>query len=184
LIKLSIPTISNELELLKAGDKVLLTGTIYTGRDAAHKRMTEAIERGEPLPVDLNGQIIYYVGPCPPKPGMAVGPAGPTTSYRMDRYAPVMMEKAGLKGMIGKGYRNEKVREMIIKTKSIYFVATGGAAALISCCIKKAEVVAYEDLGTEAIWRFEVEDFPVTVCIDSLGNDVYQINADKYSSQG
>ena len=182
LIKLTVPATGDELKKLKVGDKVLITGTIYTGRDAAHKRMTETIERGEALPVDLKGQIIYYVGPCPPKPGMAVGPAGPTTSSRMDRYAPLMMNKAGLRGMIGKGYRSEEVRRAVVDTGSVYFVATGGAAALISCSIKEAEVVAYEDLGTEAIWRFKVEDFPATVGIDSCGNDIYKLNESTYAS--
>lgn len=171
----------NDLEIseLKCGDSILLTGTIYTARDAAHKRLIGLIEKGEELPFDLKGEIIYYVGPTPPKPGMVIGSAGPTTSYRMDAYAPKLLD-LGLKGMIGKGLRNEDVIESIKKNKAIYFGAIGGAAALIGKSIIKSEVIAYEDLGSEAIRRLEVKDLPLVVIIDSLGNNLYEIGKENY----
>jgi fumarate hydratase subunit beta len=164
---------------LKIGDKVLLTGVIYSARDAAHKRLFDLILAGKSLPIDIRGQVIYYVGPAPAKPGKPIGSAGPTTSYRMDAYAPKLME-LGLKGMIGKGNRSAAVVEAIQKNKAIYFGATGGAGALLAKSIKKAETVAYEDLGPEAIQRMEVEDFPVVVINDSKGNDLYVEGAKKY----
>lgn len=171
----------NDLEIseLKCGDSILLTGIIYTARDAAHKRLIELIEKGEELPFDLEGETIYYVGPTPPKPGMVIGSAGPTTSYRMDAYAPKLLD-LGLKGMIGKGLRNEEVIESIKKNKAIYFGAIGGAAALIGKSIVKSEVIAYEDLGSEAIRRLEVRDLPLVVIIDSLGNNLYEIGKENY----
>ncbi|WP_338586732.1 Fe-S-containing hydro-lyase [Clostridium baratii] len=171
----------NDLEIseLKCGDSILLTGTIYTARDAAHKRLIELIEKGEELPFDLKGETIYYVGPTPPKPGMVIGSAGPTTSYRMDAYAPKLLD-LGLKGMIGKGLRNEEVIESIKRNKAIYFGAIGGAAALIGKSIVKSEVIAYEDLGSEAIRRLEVKDLPLVVIIDSLGNKLYKIGKENY----
>lgn len=171
----------NDLEIseLKCGDSILLTGTIYTARDAAHKRLIELIEKGEELPFDLKGETIYYVGPTPPKPGMVIGSAGPTTSYRMDAYAPKLLD-LGLKGMIGKGLRNEEVIESIKRNKAIYFGAIGGAAALIGKSIVKSEVIAYEDLGSEAIRRLEVKDLPLVVVIDSLGNNLYEIGKENY----
>ncbi len=167
---------------LKAGDTVNITGYIYTGRDAAHKRLIELIDKGEGLPIELKDQIIYYVGPAPAKPGYACGSAGPTTSYRMDPYAPVLLDR-GLKGMIGKGLRSREVIDSMKKNKAVYFAAVGGAAALIARSIKKSEVVAYEDLGAEAIHRYYVEDFPAIVVIDSEGNDLYKTEPPKYAKQ-
>ncbi len=164
---------------LKAGDRVLLNGIIYTGRDAAHKRLSELINKGEELPMDIKDQIIYYVGPCPAKPGQAIGSAGPTTSGRMDAYAPLLMEH-GLKGMIGKGLRNQQVIDSIIKNNCVYFAAIGGAGALLAEAIKEAEVIAFPDLGAEAIYKLRVEDFPVTVIIDNQGNDLYKIGRERY----
>jgi len=167
------------VEKLRAGDKAEITGTILVARDAAHKRMVEALDRGEALPVDFRGQVIYYMGPSPAKPGNAVGSAGPTTSGRMDRYAPRLME-IGLKGMIGKGSRARLVRDAMRRFKAVYFAATGGAAALIAQRIRKAEVIAYEDLGAEALQRLEVEDFPVIVVNDIYGGDAYEEGKKKY----
>ena len=178
-IKLKTPLTDKDVEKLKIGDKVLLTGVIYTGRDAAHKRLFDLIEAGKELPIDIRGQVIYYVGPAPAKPGKPIGSAGPTTSYRMDAFAPKLME-LGLKGMIGKGNRGADVVEAMKKHKAIYFGATGGAGALLARSIKKAETVAYEDLGPEAIQRLEVEDFPVVVINDTKGNDLYVEGAKKY----
>ncbi len=169
--KINLPLTDDVINELKAGDSVLITGSMITGRDAAHKRLYELIEKGEELPVNIKGEVIYYVGPAPAKPGHAVGPAGPTSSYRMDKYTPALLDR-GLKGMIGKGARNQEVIDSMIKNNVVYFAAIGGAAALISKSIKKVEVLAYEDLGTEAIYRFEVEDFPAIVAIDSHGNSV------------
>ncbi|HEY5466715.1 MAG TPA: Fe-S-containing hydro-lyase [Clostridia bacterium] len=157
---------------LRAGDLLLLTGEMYTARDAAHKRLIELIERGEPLPVDLAGQVIYYCGPCPAPPGRPIGSAGPTTSGRMDRYAPRLIA-LGLRGMIGKGQRSPEVIEAMKTHTAVYFGATGGAGALLAGHIVSSEVVAFEDLGTEALRRIRVEQFPVTVVIDSQGNDLY-----------
>lgn len=174
------PPLSDEaVQKLKAGDRVLVSGVIYSARDATHKRLVELIKTGKKLPFDLAGQVIYYVGPTPPKPGMAIGSAGPTTSYRMDPYAPVLMEN-GLKGMIGKGFRGPEVIEAMKEYRAVYFAAIGGAGALISKMIKKVEVVAYEDLGTEAIRRMEVEDLPVIVVNDIHGNDLYRRGREIY----
>jgi fumarate hydratase subunit beta len=178
-IRLTTPLSDEDVLKLKIGDKVLLNGLIYTGRDAAHKRLVELLDQGEDLPIDIQGQVIYYVGPSPAKPGKPIGSAGPTTSYRMDPYAPKLIAK-GLKGMIGKGPRGDTVVEAMKRHKSIYFGAVGGAAALIAKAIKSAEVVAYEDLGTEAIRRLQVEDFPVIVAQDAHGGDLYQEGIQKY----
>lgn len=151
---------------------MLLSGTMLTGRDAAHKRLYELVEKGEKLPIDIKGELIYYVGPAPAKPGFAVGPAGPTSSYRMDKYAPTLLD-LGLKGMIGKGARNQDVIDAIVRNGCVYFACVGGAAALIAKSIKKEEILCYEDLGTEAIRRYTVEDFPCVVAIDSYGNNAY-----------
>lgn len=169
--KITLPLTDDIIKELHAGDSVLLSGSVITGRDAAHKRLFELIENNKPLPVDISGEVIYYVGPAPAKPGHAVGPAGPTSSYRMDKYTPALLDR-GLKGMIGKGARSQAVIDSMVKNGVVYFAAIGGAAALISRSIKKAEVLAYEDLGTEAIYRFTIEDFPAIVVIDSYGKSV------------
>ena len=179
-IRLKTPLSDADVAKLKIGDKVLLNGVIYTGRDAAHKRLIDLVEAGKPLPIDIKGQVIYYVGPAPAKPGQAIGSAGPTTSYRMDAYSPKLME-LGLKGMIGKGMRKKEVIDAMKKYKAVYFAATGGAGALLAKAIKKAKVVAYEDLGPEAINRLEVEDFPVIVVNDTLGNDLYKKGMEQYA---
>jgi len=170
--KIKLPLDDLTVDSLHAGDNVLLTGYIYTGRDAAHKRLCKLIEEGKNLPFDIKNQTIYYVGPAPAKPGYVIGPAGPTTSYRMDAYTIPLLE-SGLKGMIGKGLRSSEVIEEMIKHKAIYFAAVGGAAALISKCIKSKEIICYEDLGTEAVQKLYVEDFPAIVVIDSKGNNLY-----------
>jgi fumarate hydratase subunit beta len=167
---------------LKAGDNIYISGTIYTGRDAAHKRLYETITKGEELPFDLKNQIIYYVGPCPSKPGQIINSCGPTTSSRMDLYAPLLIEK-GLTGMIGKGLRDENVINAMRKYGAVYFGAIGGAAALIADTIKSQEIIAYDDLGTEAIRKLYVEKFPVTVIIDSFGNNLYEIGRKKYEKR-
>ena len=154
--KITLPITDEDIKNLKAGDSVLLSGSIITGRDAAHKRLYELIQKGEKLPVDIKGELIYYVGPAPAKPGYAVGPAGPTSSYRMDKYAPSLLD-LGLKGMIGKGARNKEVVDAIVRNKGVYLVAIGGAAALIAKSIKREEILCYEDLGTEAVRRYEVK---------------------------
>ncbi len=179
--KISIATpLSDEiLQTLRIGDQVRISGTLYSARDAAHKRLVELLAQGRRLPIDLTGQIIYYVGPTPPKPGMVIGAAGPTTSYRMDSYAPGLI-KNGLKGMIGKGPRGPGVIEAIKKYKAVYFAATGGIGALISKTIVKSQVVAYADLGTEAIRRMEVENFPAVVVNDIDGNDLYRKGRQQY----
>ena len=171
--KIQLPITDEDIKSLKAGDSVLLTGTIITGRDAAHKRLFELIEKGEELPVDVRGELIYYVGPAPAKPGYAVGPAGPTSSYRMDKFTPALLD-LGMKGMIGKGARSQEVIDAIVRNKAVYFAAIGGAAALITKSIRKEEILCYEDLGTEAVRRYTVEDFPCIVAIDSEGNNVYE----------
>jgi len=171
--KVTLPLTDEILQDLKAGDNVLLTGIMYVGRDAAHKRMVEALEQGKPLPFDIRRQTIYFMGPSPAKPGQPIGSAGPTTSGRMDSYSPRLIAE-GLKGMIGKGMRSQVVKDAMKKYKAVYFAAIGGAGALISKSIKKAEVIAYEELGAEAIRRLEVEDFPVTVINDIYGGDLYQ----------
>jgi fumarate hydratase subunit beta len=180
-IQLNCPIPDEEMRTLKAGDRVLLSGTIYTARDAAHKRISEALQNGEELPVQIAGQVIYYVGPTPAKPGQVIGSAGPTTSGRMDKYTPALLE-LGLKGMIGKGYRSEEVVESIKKNKAVYFGAIGGSGALIAKTIKSSEVIAYEDLGPEAIYKLEVEGFRAVVIIDSMGNDWYEIGKKQYQS--
>jgi fumarate hydratase subunit beta len=171
-IRLKTPLRDEEVEKLKRGDRVLISGVVYTGRDAAHKRLIDLLKAGKDLPFDIRGQIIYYVGPAPAKPGQILGSAGPTTSYRMDAYSPALIEK-GLKGMIGKGMRSEAVKEAMKKYKAVYFAATGGAGALLAKRVRKVEIVAYEDLGPEAIRRLEVEDLPVIVVNDVRGNDLY-----------
>lgn len=178
---ISAPLTDAEVENLRIGDQVYISGVIYTGRDAAHKRLVDLLDKGEELPVDLRGQIIYYVGPSPAKPGQVIGSAGPTTSYRMDAYAPRLLEK-GLKVMIGKGLRSQEVKDAMKKYKAVYLAAVGGAAALIARCIKKAEIVAYEDLGPEAIRRLEVENLPAIVVNDCHGGDLYQEGVKKYGN--
>ena len=178
---ITTPLTAEKTRELRAGDTVLISGVIYTGRDAAHKRLVELVQEGKELPVDLKDQIIYYVGPAPAKPGQAIGSAGPTTSYRMDAYAPTLLD-LGLKGMLRKGKRSEEVVNSMIKNEAVYFGAIGGAGALLSKCIKKAEVVCYEDLGAEAIRRLEVENLPATVIIDSLGNNLYELGRQQYLS--
>jgi len=178
-ICLSVPISHEALRTLKTGDKVLISGTIYTARDAAHKRLVDLLKRGDQLPIELQGQIIYYSGPTPPKPGMVIGSAGPTSSYRMDPYTPKLIEN-GLKGMIGKGPRGEQVISAIKKYEAAYFAATGGAAALLSRTVKTCQIVAYEDLGTEAIHKLEVEDFPAIVINDIEGNDLYRDGKEIY----
>jgi len=178
-IRITTPLDERTLEQLRSGDQVLITGVIYAARDAAHKRMVEALDKGEKLPFDIRNQIIYYMGPTPARPGQVIGAAGPTTSGRMDTYTPCLLA-AGLKGMIGKGNRSAEVKDAIKKYKAVYFAAIGGAGALASKCIKKAEIVAYEDLGAEAIRRLEVEDFPVTVINDIYGGDLYEEGKAKY----
>ena len=179
-IRLKTPLSDADVEKLKAGDKVLLNGVIYTGRDAAHKRLYDLLMEGKPLPIEVKGQVIYYVGPAPAKPGQVIGSAGPTTSGRMDAYSPKLIE-LGLKGMIGKGMRKKEVVEAMKKYKAVYLAATGGAGALLAKAIKKAQVVAYEDLGPEAINRLEVENFPVIVVNDTKGNDLYEEGMRKYA---
>ncbi|HJC24711.1 MAG TPA: Fe-S-containing hydro-lyase [Candidatus Eisenbergiella merdavium] len=164
---------------LKAGDCVCLSGTIYTARDAAHKRMQEALDRGEELPFDINGNIIYYMGPSPAREGQPIGSAGPTTASRMDKYTPALLD-LGLRGMIGKGKRSDAVRDAVVRNGAVYFAAVGGAGALLSKSIISSEVVAYEDLGTEAIRRLTVRDFPVIVVMDSQGNDLYKTALEQY----
>jgi len=167
------PFRKEELESLKAGDYIYITGTIYTARDAAHKRLYEAMLKGEELPISFENNIIYYLGPSPARPGRVIGSAGPTTSSRMDKYTPLMLD-AGLKGMIGKGKRNQEVIDSIVKNGAVYLAAVGGAGALLSKCIKESEIIAYEDLGTEAIRRLKVENLPVIVVIDQKGHNLYE----------
>lgn len=178
-MKISTPLTKDKIESMKAGDSILLTGYIYTGRDAAHKRMIEALDKGESLPMEIRNETIYYVGPSPAKEGQVIGSAGPTTSYRMDSYTPKLLD-LGLKGMIGKGLRNKEVIDSIIKNKAVYLGAIGGAAALTSKCVKSAEVIAYEDLGPEAIRKLYVEDLPVIVIIDSKGRNYYELGQKEY----
>jgi fumarate hydratase subunit beta len=177
---LTTPLSDEDVTKLKAGDTVKLTGTIYTARDAAHKRLVDLLDEGKELPIPLEGQIIYYVGPSPTPPGKPIGSAGPTTSYRMDPYAPALLDQ-GLKGMIGKGSRNDDVVKAMERNTAVYFVATGGAAALISRSITAAEIVAYEDLGAEAIRKLTVEGFPVIVAQDCHGGNVYEEGQAKYA---
>lgn len=177
---LHTPLCNEDLEGLKSGDKVLLTGDIYTARDAAHARLIKLLEEGQPLPFEIRGQVIYYAGPTPARPGKVIGSAGPTTSYRMDTYTPKLIAE-GLKGMIGKGSRSQEVKDAIQMHKAVYFAAVGGAAALISECINAQELVAYEDLGAEAIRRLTVENFPVIVVNDIYGEDLYLEGQRRYS---
>ena len=178
-LSIKSPLDEETLENLKAGDQVFITGVIYVGRDAAHKRMIEALDQGKPLPFDLKGQTIYYMGPAPAKPGQPIGSAGPTTSGRVDAYSPRLMAE-GLKGMIGKGFRSQAVKDAMKEHKAVYLAAIGGAGVLIAKSIKKSEVVAYEELGAEAVRRLEVEDFPATVINDIHGGDLYQEGKAKY----
>ena len=178
-IRLTPPLSSEDVEKLKSGDQVLFTGVLYTARDAAHALLVKLLEEKKPLPIPLEGQVIYYVGPTPAKDGRVIGSAGPTTSGRMDIYAPTLMA-AGLKGMIGKGSRTGPVKEAMVREKAVYFAATGGAGALLAECIRKAEVVAYEELGPEAIRRLEVEDFPAIVVNDVHGDDLYEKGTARY----
>lgn len=177
--RITTPLTKEKIRDLKAGDSVLITGTIYTARDAAHKRLIELLDKGEKLPIEVEDAVIYYVGPTPAKPGQAIGSAGPTTSYRMDAYSPRLIEK-GLRGMIGKGLRGKEVIEAIKEHTGVYFAAIGGAAALIGKSVVKSDIVAYEDLGAEAIRKLEVVDFPVVVVIDCQGNNLYEIGQKEY----
>ena len=177
--KLQTPFTREMARSLKAGDACLISGVIYTARDAAHKRLCELVAQGKPLPMNMENAIIYFVGPTPAKPGQAIGSAGPTTSYRMDAYSPALIS-IGQTGMIGKGKRGSEVIEAMKTYGAVYFGATGGCGALLSKCIKKSEIIAYEDLGAEAIRRLEVEDFPVTVIIDSEGNNLYETGRAEY----
>ena len=179
-VRLSTPLSAAQLETLRAGDRVLLSGTIFTARDAAHARLIELLREGRPLPFPLEGQVIYYVGPTPPRPGEPIGSTGPTTSGRMDPYTPALLA-AGLKGMIGKGSRSAEVREAMTRHRAVYFAATGGAGALLARRIKSAVIVAWEDLGAEAVRRLSVEDFPLVVVDDVHGNDLYEEGAARYS---
>ena len=176
---LTVPFGEKEATELRSGDYVYLTGTIYTARDAAHKRMFETLERGEELPFDIRNNILYYIGPSPAREGRPIGSAGPTTASRMDKYAPTLLD-LGQRGMIGKGKRSEEVRKAIIRNKAVYFAAVGGAGALLSKSIVSSEVIAYDDLGTEAIRKLEVKDFPVIVVIDSEGNNLYETAINEY----
>ncbi len=177
--KVMLPLTNNTFEELRAGDNILLTGVMYVGRDAAHKRMVDALDQGKPLPFDIKGQTIYFMGPSPAKPGQPIGSAGPTTSGRMDAYSPRLIAE-GLKGMIGKGMRSPAVKDTMKKYKAVYLAAIGGAGALISKSIKKSQVIAYEELGAEAVLRLEVEDFPATVINDIYGGDLYQEGKARY----
>jgi fumarate hydratase subunit beta len=178
-IKIQLPLKDADLERLRAGDHVLLSGVIYSARDAAHRRMIASLQKGETLPIDVRGQVIYYVGPTPARPGRVIGSAGPTTSMRLDSFTPALLE-AGLKGIIGKGGRGPAVREALKKHKAVYFLAVGGTGALLSQRIKKVDIVAYEDLVTEAVRRMEVEDFPAIVVNDIYGNDLLKQGMAQY----
>ena len=177
--RIHAPLLAQELATLRAGDSVLLSGTIYTGRDAAHKRLCALVERGEPLPFDPENQVIYYAGPCPARPGDPIGSCGPTTSYRMDAYAPTLCD-LGLIGMIGKGQRSPAVVDAIRRNGGVYFAATGGAGALIAGSVRAARVIAFEDLGTEAIRELQVEDLPLIVAIDAAGGNLYEEGPARY----
>ena len=177
--RITTPLTDEIIEDLKVGDRVLLSGVVYTARDAAHKRMLEEFEKTGKLPFDIKGQVIYYVGPTPPKPGQVIGSAGPTTAYRMDKYTPKLHE-LGLKATIGKGFRTQPVKEALKKYKAVYFAAYGGTAALLSKHIVDVEIIAYEDLGTEAIRKLTFKDFPVIVANDIYGGDIFQQGQEKY----
>lgn len=176
---IELPLKSEDVEQLRAGDYVYLSGIMYSARDAAHKRMSEALEAGDKLPIELNNNVIYYMGPSPARPGNVIGSAGPTTAGRMDKYTPQLLD-LGLKGMVGKGKRTKEVKEAVIRNKAVYFAAVGGAGALLSKCIKESEVIAYDDLGTEAIRKLEVENLPVIVVIDSEGNNLYETAIEEF----
>ena len=176
---INAPISDEDARSLKSGDYVYITGTIYTARDAAHKRMAEALERKEQLPIDMKNNIIYYMGPSPAREQRPIGSAGPTTASRMDKYTPALLE-LGMRGMIGKGRRTEAVRESMMKNQAVYFAAVGGAGALLSKSILQAEVIAYEDLGTEAIRKLEIKDFPVIVVMDCEGNNLYDMAIEQY----
>jgi len=178
--KITVPLTPDVVDSLKAGDMVEITGTVYTARDAAHKRIISLLDKGKPLPFPPEGQVIYYVGPCPAPEGKVIGSAGPTTSGRMDKYTPALI-KAGISGMIGKGMRDDNVIRAMIENGAVYFGAVGGAAALISRCIKSQKVIAFEDLGTEAVRMLEVVDFPAVVLIDRYGNNLYETGRQKYA---
>ena len=179
---ITVPVAKEEIQDLRAGDYVYLTGVIYTARDAAHKRMDEELSEGKELPLDFKNQMIYYMGPSPAREGRPIGSAGPTTASRMDKYAPRLLD-LGLGGMIGKGKRSQAVRDAIVRNKAVYFAAVGGAGALLSKCIKRADVIAYDDLGTEAIRRLEIEDLPAIVVIDSEGNNLYETAVKEYAEE-
>lgn len=176
---LQLPLDRETAESLLAGDYVYLTGPIYTARDAAHKRMIEALDAGKPLPFDMNGASIYYMGPSPAREGRPIGSAGPTTASRMDRYTPRLLD-LGLRVMVGKGRRSQEVKDSLVCNGAVYLAAVGGAGALLSHCIKTAEIIAYDDLGPEAVRKLQIEDFPAVVVIDSKGNDLYAVAAEKY----
>lgn len=180
--KITAPLSDEIVETLKSGDYVYITGIVYTARDAAHKRMYETLQEGIELPIDVKNNIIYYMGPSPAREGRPIGSAGPTTASRMDKYAPQLLD-LGLKGMIGKGKRSKDVKDAIVRNKSVYLAAVGGAGAILSKCIKKSEVIAYDDLGTEAIRKLYVEDFPAIVVIDSQGNDLYETAIKEYCNE-
>ena len=182
VVEIALPLTDETVASLSMGSVCELTGVMYTARDAAHKRMVDALDKGEPLPFDVRGEVIYYVGPTPPKPGAIIGSAGPTTSGRMDAYTPQMLE-AGLKGMIGKAGRSRPVVESIVRNRAVYFAAIGGTAASLSRSIKKVEMVAYEDLGTEAIRKLWVERFPAVVAVDSRGGDIFAEGFKKYAAE-
>lgn len=177
--RFELPVSQQELETLRAGDRVILSGVIYTARDAAHKRLTELMVSGGELPIELQGTAIYYAGPTPEKPGEVIGSAGPTTSGRMDPYAPMLLD-AGLKMMIGKGNRNTEVIDAIVRNRAVYFAAMGGAGALMGSCVETAEIICYEDLGCEAIRRLRVKDMPLTVAVDSRGENIYSVGPEAY----
>lgn len=180
--KITAPISKEEAKSLRAGDYVYITGIIYTARDAAHKRMHESLKKGESLPINMENNIIYYMGPSPAREGRPIGSAGPTTASRMDKYAPELLD-LGLKGMIGKGKRSKEVIDAVVRNGSVYFAAVGGAGAILSKCIKTSEVVAYDDLGTEAIRKLYVEDFPSIVVIDSEGNNLYETAIKEYCDE-
>ena len=177
--RIQVPFTKEEVVTLHAGDYVYLTGIIYSARDAAHKRMYDTMLEGKEIPMDLKNNVIYYLGPTPAREGQVIGSAGPTTASRMDKYTPLLLDN-GLNGMIGKGKRSQEVIDAIVRNKAVYFAAVGGAGALLSKCIKKSEVIAYDDLGTEAIRKMEVEDFPVIVVIDSEGNNLYETAVEEF----
>lgn len=176
----TVPLTDEMAASLHAGDYIYLTGTIYTARDAAHKRMCEGLERNEKLPMEVRGNVIYYMGPSPARDGRVIGSAGPTTASRMDKYTPALLDM-GLKGMIGKGRRNQEVKEAVRRNGAVYFAAVGGAGALLSRAIVRSEIIAYDDLGTEAIRRMDVKDFPVIVVMDAQGNDLYETAVQQYA---